>query len=323
MTLKRRMKKFKDKYLYILLWKIETRKEYSYYKKGKAVDYLKKWYKKKTGLDLNLEDPQTFTDKQQILKLYNYDTLITDCTDKYRMRAYVKSKLGEKVKLIPVIQNKGKEFFEDPSEIDYDELPEQFVIQCNHGAHMTRIVKSKSALGRRGFDKIIAAKKKELKINYAFAHGYEMNYKDISRGVFLTEYMQENNDLPDYKFFCTNGKLQFCWIDTDRQTLHSRTTFDADFERLDFTYGKNPISAFEPDISTMNRMKEIAEELAKDFVHVRVDMYVYKGDIYIGELTFSSGAGIELPTPREANYPMAKYLDVSKVNMRKNEKKHV
>jgi hypothetical protein len=69
-------------------------------------------------------------------------------------------------------------------------------------------------------------------------------------------------------------------------------------------------------------MKDIAEEIAKEFIHVRVDMYIYNGDIYIGELTFSSGAGIELPNPKEANYEMAKYLDVSKVEMDINEKKN-
>ena len=196
----RLLKYIKDEILYLLIWKIEISREKKFEEKGKQREYLISWYKKQTGETLDLDSPHTFTEKQQWLKLYGVTNDKRLCTDKYKVRDFVSKIIGEQY-LIPIISINGKECFVSPYEIEYENLPDSFVIQCNHGAHMTHIVKEKKYLSKKSYKKLQRRISKELKIEYAYCHGYEMQYKGIKPCVFLTKYMNENDDLPDYKLF--------------------------------------------------------------------------------------------------------------------------
>lgn len=298
-------------FLYLLEWKIEIRKECRYEKKGLYEYYLKKWYKRKTGEKLNLEYPQTFTEKQQWLKINSVTKLKTMCADKYRVREYVKRSIGEEY-LIPTIPLRQQEYFKNAYEICYEELPQTFVIQCNHGAHMTHIVKDKSALPKWKYRILQKRLNEELKINYAYCHGYELQYRDIPPCIFLTAYLESAQDIPDYKFFFFYGKMEFFFVDQDRFGVHKRTVFDSSYELAKFQFDKYPRIEFKIDREVCQRMVQLAQKLAAPFDCVRVDLYCYQGRIYFGELTFSSTSGVKIMKPAEMNYELGKLIVIGK-----------
>lgn len=296
----------KDHLFYLIEWKLEMNKEIRYEKNGKRDYYLKKWYKRNTGEPLDLENPITFTEKQQWLKIFSTTKKKTACADKYRVREYVKEIIGEEY-LIPIITINGIDCFKNPYDISFDLLPQSFVIQCNHGAHMTHIVKNKSKVNFRLIQLMLSL---ELRINYAYCHGYELQYKDIEPCIFITDYMDEINGLPDYKFFYFYGKMQYFSVDQDRFNNHKRTIFDSNYNVYEYQCSNYPAIDFQVDMELCMKMEKIARKLAKDFDHVRVDFYYYNGQIYFGELTFTSASGIKKLHPSEANYLMSDLIDI-------------
>ena len=313
-----RLKKWlKENVFYIYDWKKEIKKERKYEISNEKEAYLKKWYYHKTGLKLDLNNPKTFTDKQQYLKIYGVTPIKTYCTDKYLVRNFVKNTIGDKY-LIPNIKINGKDFFKNANEISYDDLPNSFVIQCNHGAHMTHIVKNKKKLSR--FQYYLLQKKinKELKINYAYCHGYEMHYRDIEPCIFVTKYLSDGQDLPDYKFFYFNGKLEYFSVDSNRFKNHKRTIYDNSLRIAPFQCEKYDPIDFKLNQSDVIKMIKISNELASYFDFVRVDLYCINGNIYFGELTFSSASGIALLTPNDSNKKMSSYIDLNKIGVSQN-----
>lgn len=291
-----------------LLKSIESRKEKKAYDDGKMEEYLIKWYKKRTGQILDLKHPKTYTEKQQWLKLYACNDMKIRCTDKWLVRDFIKDTIGEEY-LIPIITNNGKSTFKNSFEIDFQQLPEQFVIQCNHGSGMTYIVKSKSILGEKGFRKIQRKLNKYLKINYAFRGGFEMVYNNIEPLIFITKYLTIGDDLPDYKFMCFNSKPCYVWVDTGRFLEHKRTVFDLNFSPTDFKLHTYPPVDSIKKPNVFKEMLEITTKLATFFDdYVRIDFYLVENNIYFGELTFSSGSGTELPKPDEANVMLGELL---------------
>ena len=306
------IKWLKENIFYIEIWKKEIRRELKFERTNKKEEYLKCWYYKKTGLKLDLDNPKTFTEKQQVLKLQNDNYIKTYCTDKYLVRSFIKNTIGEDF-LIPIIKNNGKEYFYNAMEINFEELPNSFVIQCNHGAHMTHIVRSKDKLGKKGFFKLQKKLNKELQINYAYCHGYEMQYKNIKPCIFITQYLANSNDLPDYKFFCFNGDMKYFSVDTNRFNNHKRTIFNKNYEMTYFQCPEYKMIDMKLDVNVLDKMQKITSELSLYFDFVRVDLYAVGEKIYFGELTFSSASGIAILNPYESNLDMAKYIDFSKI----------
>lgn len=275
-----------------------AQKERWIYLRGDPEAYLQKWYQNRTGEALDLSCPKTFTAKQQWLKLYGRSEMKTRCTDKWQARAYVAEKLGSGV-LVPVIRNNGKETFENAFEIDYGQLPDRFVIQCNHASGMTYVVKDKQQLGPGGFRKLQRKLNRCLKKNYAFGNGLELVYHDIKPLIFITKCLTAGDDLPDYKVMCFQGEPQFFWVDSGRFAEHRRNVYNLDFTEAPFKIryprgdgiGKPP---------ALDQMIAYARVLAEDFSDcVRVDFYYAEDQIWFGELTFSSSSGIERPDPPE------------------------
>ena len=264
--------------------------------------YLKKKYKIVFGTELNLEEPQTFNEKLQWLKLYNRKPKYTMMVDKYKVREYVAQMVGSEY-LIPLLG-----VWDDPEDIDFDTLPNQFVLKCNHNSGLGMcICKDKSTLDVK---KVKHELRRGLKQNY-YLTGREWPYKDVPRKIIAEVFMSDpSGDLKDYKFYCFNGKMQFVMINSDRNSSESTKAdyFDRNFNWLDFTWGYSHAEICPEKPEKFNEMIAIAEELAKGLPHIRVDLYECNGQIYFGELTFFDGSGFDEIKPLEWDYKIGSLI---------------
>ena len=257
--------------------------------KADANDYprlIKAIYKYYTSKPLNLNNPRTFNEKIQWLKLYDNSLLKTKLTDKYQVREWIKEKIGENY-LVPLLG-----VWDGFDEINFDSLPDSFVLKCNHGSGMSVIVEDKN--------KIDKSKLKELfdywmNINFAY-NSLELHYKDISRKIIAEDYIEQNNgDLLDYKIHVFNGEPKIIQVIGQRNFLSNTakecfftpqwTPQDVKYHTYD-SYELLPEKPF-----NLDEMLEISRILAKGFKYVRVDLYNLEGRIKFGEMTFTSASG--------------------------------
>ncbi len=274
------------------------------------IDYTK-------GLKMDFENPTTYTQKQQWLKLYDYSEKKSVYSDKYAVREHIKNVLGEEY-LIPLIDIDGKDCFTDPEEIDFNKLPNQFVIKCNHGSHYNIIVKDKSSLSKKDIKNIKKQLKIWLKEHYAFLVGMELVYETIPPRITIEKFMSINDDLPDYKFMCFSGEVKYVWCDQGRFGDHRRSVFDLDYNLQPFNlYNlENVKDMKKPD--NFDEMVKIAKKLCEDFPYVRVDLYNIEGKIYFGELTFCSGAGYQAAKPLEYEKVLGDLIRIDKSKRENN-----
>ena len=239
----------------------------------------------------DLKNPKTLNEKIQWIKLYDRNPLMTLCTDKSEVRKIVERKVGVHV------LNELYGVFESPDEIDFDSLPESFVLKATHGSGWNIIVKDKSVFER---EKAKEEMKKWMRSSF-YAKKREWAYKDIQPRIICEKYM-ENKDgsLNDYKFYCFNGNPHFIQVDVDRYTGHSRAYYSLDWQKLDFFMVKNTkkkkILPYEEELKrpeSLADMVEVARALSSDFRFARVDMYDVNGKAVFGEVTFypSNGGG--------------------------------
>lgn len=261
---------------------------------------LKRWYKKRTGKELNLENPQTFNEKIQWLKLYDNSALKTQLADKYRVREWIKENLGEEY-LIPLIG-----VYDSFDEIDFDKFPDKFVLKANHGCAWNIIVKDKSK-----FDKKKAKKKfdKWMQRNYSLKAGFEMQYKDIQPKIVAEAFIQDSNgELNDYKVLCFNGEPKFIWIDQGRYTKRTENIYDTNWNLQPFLLTYDNSKEEVPPPKNLDKMIEFARNLSRDFALVRVDFYNVDGKIYFGEMTFTSASGVDVFKPAEYDLKLGQML---------------
>lgn len=250
------------------------------------------------GMRLDFNNPLKFTEKIQWLKLYDQSATKSLYADKYAVREHIKETIGEEY-LIPLITINGKDHFYSADEIDYDLLPNSFVLKCNHGSHYNIIVPDKRVLSRSDIKNQKKQLNKWLKERYAFKVGLELVYEPIAPCIIIEKYISIEGDLPDYKFMCFSGEVKYVWVDTGRFENHCRTLFDLDYNKMPFK------SSTYPDIKDLARpthyeeMVNIAKTLCQNFIFVRVDLYNVNGKVYFGELTFSSGSGYVAINPTE------------------------
>lgn len=250
--------------------------------------FLKLRYQFCMGEKLNLSDPKTFNEKLQWLKLYDRNPAYTMMVDKYKVREYIKDTIGEEY-LIPLLG-----VWDDPDDIDFDALPDKFVLKCNHNSGLGMcICKDKSKLD---VAKVREELRKGLKENY-YLGGREWPYKDVDRKIVCEQYMEDptTEELRDYKFFCFDGEVKALFVATDRQTKGEETKFDffdADYNHLPFTNGHPNARVLPEKPKAFDKMKALAAILSKNIPQVRVDFYEVDGRIYFGELTFSHWSGM-------------------------------
>ncbi len=243
-------------------------------------------YQRRTGKPLDLNNPRTFTEKLQWLKIYDATPLKSRLADKYRVRNWVADKIGAEY-LIPLLG-----VWDDFDDIDFDDLPDQFVLKCNHGSGMNIIVRDKAA-----FDRQAAREKINAWLATDFSALFiEPHYTRIKRKIIAEKFMA-NGDLPDlidYKFMCFDGKIVYCQYLTDRSTELKLNYFDIHWkptivERSDHPRSDHPERIRRP--KNFELMKTLAAKLAEGFAFVRVDFYEIDGRVYFGEMTFTPGAG--------------------------------
>lgn len=289
-------------------FKAETQyKMCKYLPEEKYADYLKEWYYENTGGILDLENPKTFNEKIQWLKLYDSTPLKTRLADKYLVRDWVKEKIGEEY-LIPLLGVWDK--FDD---IDFSELPDKFVLKCNHGCCYNIIVKDKSKLNIEDTRKKI---NKWMNEDFAYKAGLELHYSAIPRKIIAEEYIEtKNNDLQDYKFMCMDGDIKVIWVDKDRYTDHKRNLYDTDWKFLDKqinTHYKHFKHCDKPH--NFEKMKEFAKLMSKGFALARVDFYENNDKLYFGEMTFTTSSGTEKTYPASYDLELGNMLKLPEKN---------
>ena len=247
--------------------------------------YIKKKFEATLGYPLNLDNPQTFNEKLQWLKLYDRKPIYTTMVDKYEVKQYVAAIIGEQY-IIPTLG-----VWENFDEIDFDALPDQFVLKCTHDSGGLVIVKDKSKLDMETARKKI---EKSLKTNY-FYLGREWPYKNVKPRIIAEKYMEDHrtSELRDYKFFCFGGIAKCYKVDFDRFIRHRANYFTVEGELM--TLGENvcpPDFGKEiPIPQNLNKMTELAEKLSETMPFLRTDFYDVNGKVYFGELTFYPASG--------------------------------
>lgn len=238
-------------------------------------------------LSTDIEHPVTLQDKIQWLKIFDTTPLKTKCADKIKVHEYCKEKLGTDI-CIPIIKTYNK-----TSEINWNELPNKFVIKCNHGSGMNIIVSDKTKLNKNDS---VAKLTKWMATDFSFQNGYELQYHNIDRKIFIEEYKEDagqKTSLFDYKFWCFNGKPKFYTINdghghSDWMNFYDMDQKELPCKRTDFL-GVPKFEVKQP--KNFNLMAEYAKKLSEDFKFVRVDFYEIGGEVFLGELTFTPGSG--------------------------------
>ena len=262
---------------------------------------LNDWYYQRTGKHMDLANPVTYNEKIQWLKLFDNSERKTQLADKYLVRNWVAEKIGDEY-LIPIL-GVWKCF----EEINFDSLPNKFVLKTNHGSGWNLIVKNKEELDwlqvKSKFDYWI-------KRNFAF-YGLELQYMNIPRRIIAEEYLEELDQVYDYKFMCFNGEVKFIWVDTDRFTNHKRTLFTTNWIRMDKQI-MYPVADYDiPKPENLNRMLEIARILSQGFIHVRVDLYDVNGKMYFGEMTFTPESVTLTTEHKEFEVEMGEWIEIA------------
>lgn len=258
-------------------------------------EYLEKKFYAMLGYSLDLSNPQTFNEKLQWLKLHDRKPEYTMMVDKYKVREYIKEKLGGEY-LIPLLG-----VWDKAEDINFDKLPNRFVLKCNHNSGLGMyICKDKSKLTENQIKAIRKNLAKGLQQDY-YLTGREWPYKNVPRKIIAEKYMEdETGQLRDYKFYCFNGEPKIIMINSDREIGKTKADyFDMDFNWLDLKWGYEHALVKPSKPINFEKMKELAVILSKDVPELRVDFYEVNNKIYFGELTFFDGSGFDKIEPKE------------------------
>lgn len=264
--------------------------------------YVKYKFKKRFGYVLDLNTPQTINEKIQWLKLYDRTPLHTQCADKFLVRDHVKKIVGEKY-LIPLV-------FEttNPKDISRSALPDYpVVVKVNH-SRGAFLIKDKNTADFGSIQKKLS---EELKTNFYF-RTREWQYKNIKPRILVEKMLLDENDKPpiDYKIWCMNGNVIMFQVDTGSPGEHIITFFDKNWGALPFK--KNyPIDKSAKCPNNKDEMIRVAEQLSKNFMFVRVDLYDINSRVYFGELTFHPEGGFGKFSPKEGDMELGEKLNIS------------
>ena len=251
-------------------------------------EYLKKRYRAHFNRSLNLQNPKTFNEKLQWLKLYDRKSEYTVMVDKYRVREYISEKIGKQY-LIPLLG-----VWDSPDEIDFDSLPNKFALKCNHNSGLGMcICTDKSSLN---IEQVKEELNKGLKQDY-YLTGREWIYKDVPRKIVAEQFLKSDaGGLTDYKIHCFNGVPKFILVCRDRFAESGLTEdfYTPQWEHMDVKRPEIP-NATEPieKPKGLEKMLMLAEKLSKDIPFIRIDFYFVEGKIYFSELTFFPASGFE------------------------------
>ncbi len=265
--------------------------------------YLKYMYKAIMEKPLDLRTPRTFNEKLQWLKLYNRNPEHCRLVDKHEVKEYIAETVGREY-VIPTLG-----VYDRFEEIDFDKLPNQFVLKCTHDSGSTVICHGKESFDIEGARQKLT---KKLKTNL-FWHGREWPYKDLKPRIIAEEYITFDGSAPeDYKFFCFGGKVKCFKVDYDRFIEHRANYYTPDGELLRFGEVVCPpdFDRAVPLPRNKEKMIEMAERLSADHPFLRVDFYEIGDKVYFGELTFFPASGFGPFVPEEWDLTLGKYIEL-------------
>lgn len=249
---------------------------------------------------IDWENPKSFNEKLQWLKVYDHNPEYTQMVDKYEAKKYVASIIGEEY-IIPTLG-----VWDSIDDIDWDSLPNQFVLKCTHDSGGLVVCRDKFK-----FDRIAAIKKLKASLSRDFYYSSrEWPYKNVKPRVIAEKYMEDNPsnpavaDLTDYKFFCFNGEPMYCQVIRDRHTKETIDFYDMEWNHMPFV-GLNPVArnGLTPVARPkhLDEMAEICKKLSKDIPFSRIDLYIINDKEYFGEVTFYPYGGMGVFTPNDWN----------------------
>lgn len=263
--------------------------------------YLKLLYRRTFNKKLDLKNPKTFNEKLFWMKLYDRRPEYTIMVDKCAVKDYVANIIGENY-IIPTLG-----IWNRPEDIEWDQLPDQFVLKCTHDSGGLVVCRDKAKLNKNAAMKKL---RKSLKRNYWKA-GREWPYKNVPRRILAEKYMEDTSvgELPDYKFFCFDGEVKALFVGTERGTGDVKFDYyDADFNHLDIVQ-LHPMSGRDlPKPQHFEEMKLLASKLSKGYPQLRVDFYNINGSIYFGELTLFHHGGVVPFHPESWDYIFGSWI---------------
>ena len=266
--------------------------------------YLKAMYYVSFGKKLNLDNPKTYNEKMQWMKLYNRNPLYTQLVDKVEVKKYVNTLLGPGY-TFPMLG-----CWDNPDEIDFDSLPNEYILKCNHNSGVGMAIckdNSKELFTKaHGGDKIVISKQEVIEglrkgLNQDFfVKGREWPYKNVKRRVFAEKLMKsdDGNPLKDYKIFCFDGEPKYIWVGSNYTPMWF-DLYSSNWENLHVKWGYNAGSETLPPPVNLKSLLEVARKLAQNIPHVRIDLYSINGQIYFGEYTFFTWGGFGKIEPKE------------------------
>ncbi len=258
--------------------------------------YLQLYYLIKFKKLCNFQNPHTYNEKLQWLKLHDRKPEYTMMVDKYRVREYIAQKIGEEY-LIPLLG-----IWDDLEDIDFSALPTQFVLKCNHNSQIGLVVcKDKESLD---IPKVKAQLRDGLKQDYYWI-SREWPYKDVPRKIVCEKYMEDaenpGSPLVDYKFFCFEGEPVLLFITRELADEPYADVYDMEYHRQDISMGDPPSKDGFPKPKHFEEMKRLAATLASGHHHIRVDFYEINDHVYFGELTLFHCGGFSKIHPNWVN----------------------
>lgn len=268
--------------------------------------YLKLIYKSALKKELNLKNPINYNERLQWLKINDRKTHYTKYVDKLEVRGLISNKIGEKY-LIPLLG-----VYETVDDIDWEMLPEQFVLKCTHGSGTNIICSNKSNLN---VNHSIKQLKKWMNKNWYWV-GREWPYKNIKPKIICEKYMVENEgeELKDYRVFCFDGEPKFIAVDFE---INNKEKTRRNLYDLEWNFLENEISyprELGIDVKRpfqLENMVNISKFLSKDMAHVRIDFYSIGEEIYFGEMTFYHQLGLAKISPEEFSDKMGSWIPIN------------
>lgn len=290
---------FKDKD-----FRIHVNTKLGFYDRMSDEAYLKMLFKADLGYDLDLENPKTFCEKLQWLKLYNRKKEYTVMADKYLSKQYVSEKVGQQY-VVPLLG-----VWDKFSDIDFNVLPDQFVLKCNHDSGTVILCRDKSKLDMQNAEFLLNG---ALNCDY-FKFNREWPYKNIPRKIIAEEYLEseEGKNLTDYKFFCFNGVPKIMYVIEGASESPTEAFFDMDQHYLDLEM-EDPRPETPPKLpATFNEMKNLAAVLSEGIPFIRVDFFCLRNRLYVGELTFFHQSGLMPIKPKSWDLLLGEWLQLPK-----------
>lgn len=272
--------------------------------------YLSLRFRTQMGYWMSWNNPMTFSEKIQWLKIYNRKSEYTIMVDKYAVKKYVADRIGEEY-IIPTLC-----VWDKPEDIEWDILPDEFVLKTTHGGGGGGVVicRDKHSFNKQdAFTKLYSSFSSDI-----YPSLREWPYKNVPKRIIAEKLLKPidplpSDDLSDYKFFCFNGEPKYCQVIRDRHSKETIDFYDMNWNHQDFV-GLNPIvsngdTPVERPIHLDNMVK-ICRELAKNIPFIRVDLYVIDDKVYFGELTFFPASGFGTFTPEKWQYELGKLINI-------------